>query len=151
MGSQQARIPLSASKHFVTMPSCAYCAREAPLTREHLIPAFMYDYQKQFTPFIEWSELAEKTVGGELQIKDVCAPCNNGPLSALDDYGWRMLTEYGLQANQPWPTLFGTLQPTKERTNYLLRVTILGNSRPALTGSAHPVLALQSCTRPDPE
>ena len=105
MGSQQARIPLSASKHFVTMPACAYCAREAPLTREHLIPAFMYDYQKQFTPFIGWSELAEKMVGGELQIKDVCAPCNNGSLSALDDYGRRMLTEYGLQANQPWPTL----------------------------------------------
>lgn len=66
------------------------------MTREHLIPAFMYEYQKQFTPFIGWSEPAGQMVRSELQIRDVCASCNNGPLSALDDYGRRMLTENGL-------------------------------------------------------
>lgn len=66
------------------------------MTREHLIPAFMYEYQKQFTPFIGWSEPARKMVRGELQVRDVCASCNNGPLSALDDYGRRMLIGNGL-------------------------------------------------------
>ena len=69
------------------MPSsrrCAYCGLDTgPLTREHLWPAGIIgraNVKKSFFGKIE------KYLDVELTIKDVCAKCNNGPLSALDSY-----------------------------------------------------------------
>jgi hypothetical protein len=70
------------------MPTCAYCKLEGPVTREHVIPAFIYDFQKSLESSITgWNEVAQKMVGGELKVKDVCAVCNNGRLANLDAYG----------------------------------------------------------------
>jgi len=83
------------------MPTCAYCKLEKQPTREHVIPAFIYDFQKNLeSSVVGWNEVAEKMVGGELKIKDVCATCNNGRLAQLDAYGKEFLTRAGfLTAN----------------------------------------------------
>ncbi|WP_087734298.1 hypothetical protein [Paraburkholderia piptadeniae] len=79
------------------MTSCAYCQEERPLTREHIIPAFIYDFQKQLEGSVTgWNEVAQRMVGGEGKIKDVCEDCNNRVLSELDSYGKRLLTDSGL-------------------------------------------------------
>ncbi|MCE0876929.1 HNH endonuclease [Pseudomonas monteilii] len=75
---------------------CAYCKQEASATREHVIPAFIYRFQKQFeASVIGWNEVARKMVGGEHQVKDVCETCNSGVLSSLDAYGKELLDSNG--------------------------------------------------------
>lgn len=75
---------------------CAYCKQEASATREHVIPAFIYRFQKQSeASVIGWNEVAKKMVGGEHQVKDVCETCNGGVLSALDAYGKEFLNSNG--------------------------------------------------------
>lgn len=79
------------------MSVCAYCRQDRPPTREHVIPAFMYDFQKQLEQsVIGWNEVAQRMVGGEGKVKDVCADCNNRVLGELDAYGKQMLTNSGL-------------------------------------------------------
>jgi hypothetical protein len=79
------------------MSGCKYCKKEEKLTREHIVPAYMYDFQKKLeTKVSGWNEVAKKMVGGELKIKDVCAECNNGALSDLDDYSKTFLQNSGL-------------------------------------------------------
>src|SRR6185295_15223567 len=66
---------------------CAYCSKQAQLTREHIIPSFVYaanplakfGYNPRARQFIHW----------EAQIKDVCARCNNELLSIVDGYAKR--------------------------------------------------------------
>ena len=75
---------------------CAYCKKEAPATREHVIPAFIYRFQKELEAnVIGWNEVANKMVGGEHQVKDVCEKCNGGALSNLDAYGKEFLIANG--------------------------------------------------------
>lgn len=75
---------------------CAYCKESAVATREHVIPAFIYRFQKELeSNVIGWNEVAEKMVGGEHQVKDVCGTCNGGVLSALDNYGKTFLIKNG--------------------------------------------------------
>lgn len=79
------------------MPLCAYCNSEASMTREHVIPGFMYAFQKTIeSSVIGWNEVAGKMVPGELKVKDVCATCNHGPLSDLDTYGQGLLAKAGI-------------------------------------------------------
>ncbi|OIR07839.1 hypothetical protein GALL_101210 [mine drainage metagenome] len=79
------------------MSVCAYCRQDRPLTREHVIPAFMYNFQKQLEQsVIGWNEVAQRMVGGEGKVKDVCADCNNRVLGELDAYGKQMLINSGL-------------------------------------------------------
>jgi hypothetical protein len=79
------------------MTVCAYCQQDRPPTREHVIPAFMYDFQKQLERSVTgWNEVAQRMVGGEGKVKDVCADCNNRVLGELDAYGKRMLGASGL-------------------------------------------------------
>jgi hypothetical protein len=63
---------------------CAYCRKAAPLTREHIWPGGIIARAK----IINTSYLGklEKFIDTELTIRDVCAECNNGPLSTLDSY-----------------------------------------------------------------
>lgn len=75
---------------------CAYCKKDAPATREHVIPAFIYRFQKELqAKVIGWNEVANKMVGGEHQVKDVCEKCNGGVLSSLDAYGKEFLIANG--------------------------------------------------------
>lgn len=79
------------------MTVCAYCQQDRPLTREHIIPAFMYDFQRQLERSVTgWNEVAQRMVGGEGKVKDVCADCNNRVLGELDAYGKQMLKDAGL-------------------------------------------------------
>lgn len=61
--------------------SCAYCGNPPPFTREHIWPSGIL---KRGDFGIRFSARANKTFEGDLTIADVCADCNNGPLSALD-------------------------------------------------------------------
>lgn len=76
---------------------CAYCKQETIPTREHVIPAFLYKFQKEFeSKVVGWNEVAEKMVGGEQTVRDVCQVCNGLKLSPLDDYGKKLLIENGI-------------------------------------------------------
>jgi hypothetical protein len=68
---------------------CAYCGQVTPLTREHVVPRFLYDHVDRNTRgnIGSWNENTKTYVGGELKVKDVCARCNNGVLSELDAHG----------------------------------------------------------------
>jgi hypothetical protein len=72
---------------------CQYCLREAPkLTKEHLWPAALHSRINESNRAIFGEDnrfflsKIDKMIEGEPQIKDVCADCNNGPLSVLDSY-----------------------------------------------------------------
>lgn len=79
------------------MTVCAYCQQDRQPTREHVIPAFIYAFQKELEEgIIGWNEVAQRMVGGEGKVKDVCAECNNVVLGQLDTYGKQLLTESGL-------------------------------------------------------
>jgi hypothetical protein len=86
------------------MPRCSYCEREGFMTREHVIPAFIYALGKKDGGVTGWNLSAEKMMGGELKVKDVCADCNNGVLSDLDAYAQSVLTRAGLTADQFEPS-----------------------------------------------
>lgn len=73
-----------AGANMTTKRVCAYCAKEAPLTREHLWPSGIIARAKGINT--SYLGKLEKFIDAELTIKDVCAECNNGPLSKLDTY-----------------------------------------------------------------
>jgi hypothetical protein len=63
--------------------SCAYCGDDGPLTREEVFA----DFAVRAVEPVRFRSVAS---GGEwirsaLAVRDVCAPCNNGPLSMLDN------------------------------------------------------------------
>lgn len=54
-----------------------------PFTREHIWPN---GFLKRGEFEIKFSRRANRTFNGDLVISDVCANCNNGPLSRLDEH-----------------------------------------------------------------
>lgn len=75
---------------------CRYCQLEKIMTREHIIPRFIYKFLKSATPpLIGWNERAGKLISGEATIADVCGDCNGGALSDLDAYGKFFLENNG--------------------------------------------------------
>lgn len=64
--------------------ACAYCGNIAPLTREHVVPSFIY--KRNPLGKFGYNPKADAFITYEAQIKDVCAECNNRHLSALDGY-----------------------------------------------------------------
>jgi len=79
------------------MKKCAYCKSEQSLTREHVIPAFIYSIQKKTKQkCIGWNDVIEKMIGGEFKVKDVCGKCNNEILGLLDEYAKNTFTESGI-------------------------------------------------------
>jgi hypothetical protein len=60
---------------------CAYCGNQSKLTREHIWPS---GFLRRDEFGVKFSARANKTFKGDLTIADVCADCNNGPLSVLD-------------------------------------------------------------------
>jgi hypothetical protein len=61
--------------------TCAYCDAPPPLTKEHIWPN---GFLKRGDFGVKFSAKANTTFAGDLNISDVCARCNNGPLSRLD-------------------------------------------------------------------
>jgi hypothetical protein len=79
---------------------CAYCGRARTLTREHLWPGALHARvaaawgTKSYKNF--WLARLQKEISSEPVIKDVCAECNNGPLSRLDGYICELFDRYFL-------------------------------------------------------
>jgi hypothetical protein len=64
---------------------CAYCNEESVLTNEHVFPeCFRKTFEAIITP--TKTPTGEKAILSALEIRDVCARCNHGPLSCLDTY-----------------------------------------------------------------
>jgi hypothetical protein len=63
---------------------CAYCQCESGLTREHVVPNFIYRRNPQSN--FGFNPKADQFVFGDVQIRDVCATCNNEHLGKLDAY-----------------------------------------------------------------
>ena len=79
------------------MGICAYCQKDKKLTREHIIPNFLYEYQKKSEgQFVGWVEKAKKVLPIEGVIKDVCEPCNSDVLGELDNKASIMLKNSGI-------------------------------------------------------
>lgn len=79
------------------MTTCAYCgSADKKITGEHIIPSFVYKYQKTKHKISGWNEVAKKTIGGETKINDVCENCNNNILGELDAYAKKMLDQHGI-------------------------------------------------------
>jgi len=74
---------------------CAYCRKTGKITREHLYPKFLY--RRMGSGCLGYNEAADKVTLGERKVTDVCASCNNGPLSALDGYGQRYFNANNLE------------------------------------------------------
>ncbi|MFW1586387.1 hypothetical protein ACEWBR_22020 [Vibrio parahaemolyticus] len=78
----------------VFMASCAYCKKDEKLTREHVIPNFMYKFQKENVGnHTGWNEKAGKMLPSEMIVKDVCGDCNNVKLGGLDGYAQTFVTD----------------------------------------------------------
>jgi hypothetical protein len=71
------------------MAICAYCEIDGSLTREHVVPSFLYDLVDY--DFVGrkngWLETKKTRIPTDIKVKDVCQNCNNVLLSALDGYG----------------------------------------------------------------
>ena len=63
---------------------CAYCGTTGSLTKEHIWPQWLNKLEPSYV--MRFSAKAQKVFAGDLIVSDVCASCNNGPLSALDAY-----------------------------------------------------------------
>jgi hypothetical protein len=119
------------------MPTCAYCKKEGTLTREHVIPSFLYALQKSSgEKFVGWNEVVQKMVGGEAKVKDVCAACNNGVLSELDAYGKQVLDEAGLLVHN----YLGRSLALKYEYEPLLRWSLKVSFNSSRTDGAHSYL-----------
>ena len=72
--------------------TCAYCGDSAPLTKEHIWPQCVITRAPSYV--MRFSAQAKKVFGADLIVKDVCARCNNGPLSVLDAYACNLYDSY---------------------------------------------------------
>ncbi|WP_068717336.1 hypothetical protein [Vibrio tritonius] len=79
------------------MAICIYCGQNKTLTREHIMPAFVYTYQYSISnsKCIGWREKAQKLLQQEAKIRDVCAHCNNVVLGAIDAHAKSALEKSG--------------------------------------------------------
>ncbi|EDX6482754.1 TPA: hypothetical protein N2F35_001341 [Salmonella enterica] len=79
------------------MSLCVYCGQEGKVTREHILPAFIYEYQYNIGSgkMIGWQEKPKKLIYGEAKIKDVCTHCNVVILCELDGYVKNLLEKSG--------------------------------------------------------
>lgn len=70
--------------------NCAFCGRNnGKRSKEHLWPRALsrrVSQQWAMQKSIFWLRKIDKGVSKEPEIRDVCAECNNGPLSELDSY-----------------------------------------------------------------
>jgi hypothetical protein len=63
---------------------CVFCGQRSRLTSEHVFPECFRKTFESITP--TKTPTGEKAILSALEIRDVCARCNSGPLSRLDTY-----------------------------------------------------------------
>jgi hypothetical protein len=72
--------------------TCVYCGQETNLTNEHVFPEC---FRKTFEAIsTAKTPTGEKAILSALEVHDVCAACNNGPLSQLDTYFCALNNKY---------------------------------------------------------
>lgn len=72
---------------------CAFCGKESVnFTKEHIYPKCLYKRTPQQN--IAYLPQNDKIVESEVTVKDVCATCNNGVLSELDEYICKLFDDY---------------------------------------------------------
>lgn len=79
---------------------CAYCKKEKEakeITHEHIIPKGIIDLFPECDYVFDRRLEGTKVYKGESKINDVCADCNNGQLSYLDNYGTQFIKKYFLK------------------------------------------------------
>lgn len=78
---------------------CAYCHEDKNATREHIIPKSFLS-RMNMPEMVTWLDRApNKFIKSEMVVKDVCAGCNNGVLSYLDDYAVNLVVSYNSKLN----------------------------------------------------
>lgn len=78
---------------------CAYCHQDKKPTREHVIPKSFLN-RMNMPEMVTWLDRApNKFIKNEMVVKDVCAECNNGVLSYLDDYAVKLIVSYNSKLN----------------------------------------------------
>lgn len=66
-----------------------------------------------------WSDKAPVRVfKGDIVIKDVCAKCNNGVLSTLDNYAFKTITEHNGKINKNTKKCFSNTILTRCHAGY---------------------------------
>jgi hypothetical protein len=66
---------------------CAFCEVGTDLTKEHIFPECLHKrVPSGETTSIAKTPQGDKAVSDPPRVRDVCARCNNGPLSELDTY-----------------------------------------------------------------
>jgi hypothetical protein len=75
------------------MALCSYCGEDRKPTREHLIPDWYLQIDRSPDDVTFLERVKKRFIDSDPVIRDVCAICNNGPLSELDDYGKALYTE----------------------------------------------------------
>lgn len=78
------------------MSICAYCQKDEKPTKEHIIPDFIYKYERQYNKIYSWNEKTPKLIQGEFTVNDVCTKCNNNQLSQLDTYAKEILSKHNI-------------------------------------------------------
>lgn len=126
---------------------CAYCDGPGPFTREHIWPSGFLargDYGVRF------SSRAQRTFTGDLVIADVCALCNNGPLSRLDahacelyDRRFAKFAEPG--RSEPFTYDYGLLLRWLLKTSYN-SARLSGQDRDLLAEYRRTIIAPDPCT-----
>ncbi|MDA8521547.1 hypothetical protein [Acidovorax sp. NCPPB 4044] len=121
------------------MATCAYCDGDGTLTREHVVPSFLYDLvDKNFVRGKNgWLESKKARIPTDIKVKDVCSHCNNVLLGALDGHG----KEFVLSNDLTSPLLADAF--TLTYSYHLLRrwlMKILFNSSRASQEASHPAM-----------
>jgi hypothetical protein len=106
------------------MSICAYCKLDKPSTKEHIIPAFLYRFQKQMeNKILGWNDIAAKMLSFEAMIRDVCASCNGGVLSMLDASGKEMLEKSEVLVHNNTKSNIGIYYDYDLLTRWLLKLS----------------------------
>jgi hypothetical protein len=73
--------------------TCAYCDVGTDLTNEHILPNTYHKFAGNSIDIVK-TPSGDKAVSSAQKIGDVCAACNNGPLSRLDSYLAELIETY---------------------------------------------------------
>jgi hypothetical protein len=74
------------------MKKCVYCGENKKLSREHIFPRWII--KRQPSSDVRFARHENRVSERVSTIKDVCASCNNGVLSELDNYALELYDSY---------------------------------------------------------
>ncbi|MFK4292939.1 hypothetical protein [Bacillus sp. RC250] len=75
------------------MAVCAYCGKKGNMSKEHVLPSWLYEATKSQNLQLLQAQ-PKKFLKVQQTKKDVCETCNNIALSKLDNYAKKLYNEY---------------------------------------------------------